>query len=127
MLSNNNIVNQIPVFDGSNYRAWSMVMCAFLRSQGLWQLTVGYNTHPSEMGSEEGTEAECTANSATLADWDKHDNMAIGHITLHVSPSIQEQITKMNESSTVWEHLESKYRKSTPTTVYKDFKEVLSV
>jgi hypothetical protein len=79
------------------------------------------------MGSEEGTEVECTANSAALADWDKYNNMAIGHITLCISPSIQEQIAKMNKSSTVWEHLESKYRKSTPTTVYKDFKEALSM
>jgi hypothetical protein len=127
MSSNNNVANQIPIFDRSNYGAWSMVICAFLRLQGLWQLTAGYDTYPTDMGSDKGTEVEHTANSAALVDWDKHDDMAIGHITLCVSPSTQEQIAKMNESSTVWEHLEAKYGKSTPTTIYKDFKEVLSV
>jgi hypothetical protein len=53
--------------------------------------------------------------------------MAIGHITLCISPSIQEQIARLNDSSTVWDHLETKYGKSTPTTIYKDFKEALSV
>jgi hypothetical protein len=66
-------------------------------------------------------------NAIAITDCDKRDDMAIGHITLHISPFIQEQIARMNESSTVWDHLEVKYGKSTPTTIYKDFKEVLSV
>jgi hypothetical protein len=53
--------------------------------------------------------------------------MAIGHITLHISPSIQEDVAKITCSSEVWEYLENKYGLSMPTTVYKDFKEALSV
>jgi hypothetical protein len=102
-------------------------MHAFLRLQGLWQLSAGLDQCPTEMGPTDGTQAERTANAATINDWDKHDDMAIGHITLHVSPPIQEQIARLNDSSTVWDHLETKYGKSTPTTVYKDFKDVLSV
>jgi hypothetical protein len=101
MSSNNNIASQIPIFDGSNYGAWSMVMHAFLRSQGLWQLSAGLDVYPTEMGPTEGTQVERTANATTISDWDKRDDMAIGHITLHVSPPIQEQIARLNDSSTV--------------------------
>jgi hypothetical protein len=102
-------------------------MCTFLRSQGLWQLSAGLDAHPTEMGPTEGTQAERAANATAISDWDKHNDMAIGYITLCVSPPIQEQIARLNDSSTVWNHLETKYGKSTPTTIYKDFKEVLSV
>jgi hypothetical protein len=102
-------------------------MRAFLRSQGLWQLSAGLDSRPTEMDPADGTQAEQTANIAAIADWDKRDDMAIGHITLRVSPPIQEQIARLNDLSTVWDHLETKYGKSTPTTVYKDFKDALSV
>jgi hypothetical protein len=79
------------------------------------------------MGTDKGTEAKRAANSTAIAEWDRRDDMAIGHITLHLSLPIQEQITRKNESSTVWDYLETKYGKSTLTTIYKDFKEALSM
>jgi hypothetical protein len=123
MLSNNNIANQIPILDGSNYGAWSKVMCAFIRAQGLWQIVNGNIDHPDEMLPTDGTAEQCKANAVAIIEWDKQDDMAIGHITLCISPSIQEDVAKITHSSEVWEHLENKYGLSMPTTIYQDFKE----
>jgi hypothetical protein len=125
--SNNNNTSMIPVLDRSNYGAWSKVMRAFLRAQGLWQFVNGMIECPDVLDPKKSTEDELKINKNALNDWDKHDNMAIGHMTLRLSTSIQEEVSALNTSAGIWERLEERYGKATPTTVYKDFKEALSV
>ena len=125
--SNNNNTSMIPILDGSNYGAWSKVMCAFLRAQGLWQYVNSHIEHPNILNPKKSTEDELKANKATLTEWDRMDNMAIGHMTLRLSASIQEEVSSLNTAFSIWDHLEDCYGKATPTTIYKDFKEALSV
>ena len=72
-------------------------------------------------------EDKLKANKAALMEWDRMDDMAIGHMTLHLSASIQEEVSLLNTTFSIWDCLEDCYGKATPTTVYKDFKEALSV
>ena len=56
--------------------------------------------------------------------------MAIGHITLWVSPSIQQELDSLAVNSFVddyWTHLSSCYGTATPSSIYKDFKETLNI
>ena len=111
--SNNNNTSMIPVLDGSNYGAWSKVMRAFLRAQGLWQFVNGMIEHPDVLDPKKSTEDELKLNKNALNDWDKHDDMAIGHMTLRLSTSIQEEVSALNTSAGIWEHLEEHYGKAT--------------
>ena len=117
----------IPVLDGSNYGAWSKVMCAFLRAQGLWQYINSQIERPDVLDPKKSTEDELKANKVALNEWDRMDNMAIGHMTLCLSASIQEEVSSLNTAFSIWDCLENHYAKATPTTIYKDFKEALSV
>ena len=125
--SNNNNASMIPILDGSNYGAWSKVMRAFLRAQGLWQYVNSQIEHPEVLDPKKSTEDELKANKAALTEWDRHDDMAIGHMTLRLSASIQEEVSTLNTAFGIWDCLENHYGKATPTIVYKDFKEALSV
>ena len=56
--------------------------------------------------------------------------MAIGHITLRVNSSIQQELASLADSSFAndyWTHLSSRYGTVTPSSIYKDFKETLNV
>ena len=56
--------------------------------------------------------------------------MAIGHITLRVNSSIQQELASLAASSFVddyWTHLSSCYGTVTPSSIYKDFKETLNI
>ena len=125
--SNNNNASMIPVLDGSNYGAWSKVMRAFLRAQGLWQYVNTQIERPDPLDPKKSTEDKLKANKAALTEWDRMDDMAIGHMTLRLSASIQEEVSSLNTAFSIWDRLEDHYGKATPTTVYKDFKEALSV
>ena len=92
-------------------------MRAFLRVQGLWQFVNGMIERPDVLDSKKSTEDELKLNKNTLNDWDKHNNMAIGHMTLCLSASIQEEVSALNTSAAIWEHLEeciSKTRRPLP-------------
>ena len=70
MLSaNNNNASMIPILDGSNYGAWSKVMRAFLRAQGLWQYINLHIERPNVLDPKKSTEDELKANKAALTEW----------------------------------------------------------
>ena len=91
----------IPVLDGSNYGAWSKVMRAFLRAQGLWQYVNSQIEHPDVLNPKKSTEDELKANKVALNEWDRMDDMAIGHMTLRLSASIQEEVSSLNTAFSI--------------------------
>ena len=117
----------IPILDRSNYGVWCKVMHAFLRAQGLWQYVNNMIECPNALYPKKSSDNELKANKHALNDWDKLDDSAISHITLCLSASIQEEVSALNTSAGIWDCLEEWYGKATPTTIYKDFKEALSI
>ena len=62
--------------------------------------------------------------------WFKRDAMAIGHIMLCISPSIQQELDSIPATSFAddyWTHLSSHYSTMKPSSIYKDFKEILNI
>ena len=74
-------------------------MRAFLRAQGLWQYVNSQIERPEVLDPKKSTEDELKANKSALNDWDKLDDMAIGHMTLRLSASIQEEVSALNTSA----------------------------
>ena len=122
----NNAALFVPVLDGSNYGLWSTAMKAFLMSLGLWAHVTGVSAPPDEVLSAAGE----VTNQEARNKWFERDSMAIGHITLQVSPSIQQELDSLAADSDVddyWTHLSSRYGTATPSSIYKDFKETLNI
>jgi gag-polypeptide of LTR copia-type len=122
----NNVSQFVPILDGSNYGIWSSVMRAFLMSLGLWAHATGTTTVPAEM--LDATDA--VMNQEACDKWFEKDAMAIGHLTLRVNPSIQQELDSLPAASftdNYWTHLSTHYGTVMPSSVYKDFKETFNI
>jgi hypothetical protein len=56
--------------------------------------------------------------------------MAIGHLTLRVNPSIQQELDSLftfSFANDYWTHLSTHYGTAMPSSIYKDFKETLNI
>jgi hypothetical protein len=56
--------------------------------------------------------------------------MAIGHLTLRVNPSIQQELDSLltfSFANDYWTHLSTCYGTAMPSSIYKDFKESLNI
>ena len=116
----NNAALFVPVLDGSNYGLWSTAMKVFLMSLGLWTHVTGVTAASAEVLSAAGE----VTNQEVRDKWFERDTMAIGHITLRVSPSIQQELDSLAVDSFAddyWTHLSSCYGTATPSSIYKDF------
>jgi gag-polypeptide of LTR copia-type len=122
----NNVVQFIPILDGSNYGIWSTVMRAFLMFMGLWAHIMGTTAAPAETLDATGV----VTNQEAHNKWFEKDTMAIGHLTLRVNPSIQQELDSLPTTSFAddyWTHLSTHYGTTMPSRVYKDFKETLNI
>jgi hypothetical protein len=133
----------VPVFDGTNYLVWSCAMKAYLQSQGLFGYTDGSLTIPVSIPAVATSPAVPATSStpaidaitavpaydpmpAEILSWKKSNDMAMGAITLHLSPSIQQLISQVTAED-LWTHLTDTYDKDSLSTVYKDWKEVQNI
>jgi gag-polypeptide of LTR copia-type len=87
---------------------------------------MGTTAAPAEMLDATGA----VTNQEAHDKWFKKDAMAIGHLTLRVNPSIQQELDSLPAASFAddyWTHLSTCYGTATPSSVYKDFKETLNI
>jgi hypothetical protein len=122
----NNVSQFVPILDGSNYGIWSSAMRAFLISLGLWAHAMGTTAAPAEMLDATGV----VMNQEACNKWFEKDTMAIGHLTLRVNPSIQQELDSLPATSFAndyWTHLSTCYGTAMPSSIYKDFKETLNI
>jgi hypothetical protein len=95
-------------------------------SLGLWAHTTGTTDTPAEM-----LDAACAVTNQEAHDkWFEKDAMAIGHLTLRVNPSIQQELDSLPDASftdNYWTHLSTHYGTAMPSSIYKDFKETLNI
>ena len=73
----------VQTFNGSNYIQWADSMKAWLRSQGLWQITSGAEQKPPPAPPLTATNATLVADaSAKLQNWSNKNDQAIGSLVL---------------------------------------------
>src|ERR1700744_3285904 len=122
------LTSLVTLFDGSNWGIWSRAMKAFLMSQGLWgyvNSTIAMPTITADP-NDPAQMADHTAQQAALTAWNKADDQALGSIVLRLKPELQQHVTQAT-SATVWDALEQRYGAPTVPSIYKDFKEAISI
>ena len=145
------------VFDGQNWQLWSQSMWAFLMSNGLWAFVNGDQQQPITPSPPAGppaavattaSQAEkdaCTAaltvytslksqydaNLAAHPDllkaWQKSNDMAIGNITLCLSPTIQTRLDPGLNAEDLWNWVKDTFGGASIPSVYRDLKEAISI
>ena len=110
------LTNLVPVFDRQNYGQWAKAIKAFFMSQSLWGYANGTITQPGA-----GAPAE------EVAAWQRASDMARGNIVLHLTPAVQQAAEEAATVVDLWNALHVGYRSPTATTIYKDFKEAISI
>ena len=142
------------VFTGQDWNNWSKAMHAFLMTQGFSGYVSGNlylpvkPTEPEEPkplklspSDEEkyewfvtyykGEKAAYKQDLPTFlerkAAWVKANDMALGTITLCLSPAIQQCLPPNQTAEELWDWLVSQYGTPTIPTLYRDLKEVISI
>src|SRR6201984_1837554 len=121
-----NTLSLVPILDGTNYGVWSSAMKAYLMSQGLWPHAAGTAVRPDEAAPKAEPHIVAAAN-ARIADFDKEETQCVGHLVLRCVPSIQQDISHLDDPETIWNRLFTLYGAATLTTIYKDFREVTTI
>ena len=60
-------------------------------------------------------------------EWHHLNNMAIGNITLRLTPAIQQNFIDEDNAADIWDGIRLLYSKTTILSIYKDFKEAISI
>ena len=145
------------VFDGQNWQLWSQSMRAFLMSNGLWAFVNGDQQEPVAPSPPAGPpaavaatasqaekdactaaltvytslksqyDADLAAHPDLLKAWQKSNDMAIGNITLHLSPAIQTRLDPGKNAEDLWNWVKDTYGGASIPSVYCDLKEAISI
>ena len=62
-----------------------------------------------------------------VTEWCKMNDMTIGNIMLCLSPALQQTLHSHDNATDLWDVLKNVFGKQTLPSVYKDFKEAISV
>ena len=117
----NALTTLVPTLDGTNYHEWSKAMQAFLMTMDLWEYANGTEAEPTL--STPPTEAERTARKA----WKSANQKALANIILRVTATIRVDLDPLTTADAVWNRLKSYFDVVQPTTIFKDFKEAVSI
>jgi hypothetical protein len=117
----NALTSLVPMLDGTNYREWSKAMQAYLMSMDLWEYANGDEDQPTLPDAP--TNEELTAHKA----WRSANQKALANIVLRVNPIIWVDLDALTATDTVWNRLKLYFDVVQPTTVFKDFKEAISI
>jgi hypothetical protein len=117
----NALTSLVPILDGTNYRKWSKAMQAYLMSMDLWEYANGDEDQPTLPDAP--TNEELAAHKA----WRSANQKALANIILRVNPIIWVDLDALTAADTVWNRLKLYFDVVQPTTVFKDFKEAISI
>src|SRR5258708_12649576 len=111
----------VPVLDGSNYLEWARLLEAYLKMQSLWAVMSGSWDKLVPKDANNVTEKE----EEKIDVWDEDNYQAVGTMVLHISPSIIPLIDGQTASD-AWVTLKKAFGTSTPSVIYKDFREAIN-
>src|SRR5882672_4168953 len=130
----------VPLFDGTNYREWSMMMESYLQMQDCWDVVNRTNAapiapRPTRRQEGTGTDAriitvsvpqeEIDAFQAAFTPWRKLNDKALGAITLRLAAHLHHH--RVAGARETWQVLANLYGDSSYSATYSDFKQVLGI
>jgi transposase InsO family protein len=146
----------VQVFDGQNYVTWCKAMCAFLMAQGLWGFTNGSLPEPlipilpiaplpldpsasqADQNAHAAMEAQYKVDKADFdrdsplhpalwTTWHKGNDMALGNITLCLSPAIQQRMNPNFNAEQSWDWLKTEFGGASFPSIYCNFREAITM
>jgi hypothetical protein len=72
----------VPILVGTNHKAWSAKMEAYLSSVDLWLIVSGVMAHPAQAGEPQ-------------SNWDTTDSRAIGIISLTLADHVLHKVNSL--------------------------------
>ena len=106
------LTSLVPVFDGSNFAAFTTPMQSYLMSQGLWYTL---------------TQTQPAAGENDRADWDSDNLKALGNLRLRLSTPIAFKVSDFTKAAKVWDFLKDNYGKPGVAAVFTDFKLAMGI
>ena len=100
-------------------------MRAWLRSQGLWQITSGAEVKPTAQAVTTSTAAASVADA--LANWNNRDDQAFGSLVLRLTPAIRQRVASQTSSATAWTFIATEYGVQGPSQLFMDFRAAISM
>jgi hypothetical protein len=146
----------VQVFDRQNYVTWCKAMHAFLMAQGLWGYTDGSLPEPlipvlpiaplpldpsasqADQNAHAAMEAQYKVDKvdydcdsplhpALWTAWHKGNDMALGNITLRLSPAIQQRMSPNFNAEQSWDWLKTEFGGASFPSIYRDFREAITM
>ena len=117
----NALTTLVPLLDGTNYREWSKAMQAYLMSMDLWEYANGDESEPTLPANPSAEQR------AAHKAWKSSNQKALANLVLRVAPIIRVDLDALNTADTVWNRLKLYFDVVQPTTVFKDFKDAISI
>ena len=136
------LTQYVSVFNGNGWLLWCSQMCTYLMAQGQGAfITPGsseptVNATPAALGAQASATEINTFNEANHVratqisarnEWRKTNDMTVGNIMLRLSPALQQGLRSHDNAAELQDVLKNIFGKQTLPSVYKDFKEAISV
>jgi hypothetical protein len=125
LIMSSSLEKLVSVFDGSNYLTWSDSMCAWLRSQGFWQVVSGAELRP--MMPLQATAAQTLEIGACITAWENKNDQAFSSIVLRLAPSLRQRANAKTTAKQVWELLVTNYGVDGPSQAFIDFRTAITI
>ena len=136
------LTQYISVFDGNGWLIWCSQMHTYLMAQGQGAYIMPgsheptVNAAPAALGPQASATEINTFNEANHVramqisacnEWRRMNDMTVGNIMLCLSPALQQGLCCHDNAADLWDALKNVFGKQTLPSVYKDFKEAISV
>ena len=136
------LTQYVSVFDGNNWLVWCSQMRAYLMAQGQGAFITPGFSEPSVIEAPAALGADATAAEintfneanhvratqiAARNEWRKLNDMTLGNIMLRLSPALQQGLRSHDNAADLWDALKNMFGKQSLPSVYKDFKEAISI
>src|ERR1700761_9231293 len=136
------LTQYVPVFDGNGWLLWCSQMHAYLMAQGQGAYIMTGSHEPTVNAAPAALTPQATAaeintfndanhliasQTSARNEWRKTNDMTVGNIMLRLSPALQQTLRSHDNAADLWDALKHMFGKQTLPSVYKDFKEAISV
>src|SRR6201996_8281229 len=136
------LTQYVPVFDGNGWLLWRSQMRAYLIAQGQGAYIMTGSHEPTVNAAPAALTPQATAaqintfneanhliatQTSARNEWRKTNDMTVGNIMLRLSPALQQTLRSHDNAADLWDALKNMFGKQTLPSVYKDFKEAISV
>src|SRR5882762_9891280 len=111
------LVNMVPLLDGTNFLLWNQQITAYLKSQGLWRTLI--KTCPTQ-----GPDPKDPDMSAEIEKWEDVNSKAIGsmNLCLHFTIAYKHRATAF--AATLLADLTAEYGKPGVSGIFLEFKKL---